>query len=148
MVPVMYVLSGTFEEPPQRTHFWNNMKLERETVDRLERSSMVFYRKDDIASKRFFSFIPLFHMPIFGGWKRYVVIRPAKIKGVWHVGWIAEDVCGISRIPLYGSVRLLLGDKPVSFFGVNEKTGEQILLRKIGFGVIGERDEYSSLPLL
>lgn len=88
-------------------------------------------------------------MPIFCGWTEYVVLEPASdIQGVWHVGWITVDVCGVTRIELKGPVRLLLGPHSVLFFGIDAVTGKQIPIRDIGRGTIGDGCSFASLPLV
>ncbi len=90
---------------------------------------------------------PIFHVPIFGGWRDYVVLSPYSVNQEWHVGWIASDVCGISRIKLSGPVRMLLGPGDVEFFGIDME-GCQIPICKIGQGKIGDGGKYKRTPLL
>ena len=85
---------------------------------------------------------------MFGGWKRYVVLSPiAEHNIVWHVGWIAGDVIGVSRIMCTGPVRVLVGSGVVFHFGLDED-GRQIPVLKIGRGSIGDGSPFGSLPLL
>lgn len=107
----------------------------------------VFCAGDKSARVRFWLKIPLFHIPLFGGWKNYVVLQPADSDQGWHIGWLAHDVAGVSRIKVRGPVRLLLGSGNVSFFGVNTE-GEQIKLCKIAQGRIGDGSTYAKTPLL
>lgn len=144
MVPIMYALSGTTESP-QRTHRWNNIKLRREDVQDLNFDYMVHCKGISGAMSRF---NPFFHLPIFGGWRDYVVLQPKASIKAWHVGWIANDSIGVSRITLCGPVRLLLGPGDVSFFGVCDNNNLQIALEKVGEGRIGCGGPYSRVPLL
>jgi hypothetical protein len=93
--------------------------------------------------------LPIFHMPIFGGWREYVVIQPSNSvqHDGWHVGWIAKDVVGVSQITLNGPVRLLLGPNAVSFFGVDAR-GNQIPIIKVGTGRVRIPCTHSQIPLL
>lgn len=149
MVPVMYLVSGTLKEAPQRTHFWNNKKLRPADVHHLSRKGMVSYRGLNGERKRFLSCIfPIFHTPIFGGWKNYVVIGTVENGRKWHVGWIAGDVIGVSRIVLTGPVRLLIGPRNVKFFGIAADNNYQVPIKKIGRGKVGNGGSYAKTPLL
>ncbi len=147
MLPIMYLLSGTFRESPQRTHRWNNVKLNLIDTWGMKDSLIVHARGDSRARARFWGGLPLFHMPIFGGWTRYVILRPSGFRQEWHVGWIAGDTAGVSRIVVRGPVRLLIGPDPVKFFGVSI-AGTQIPLRNLGEGIIGQCGPFAKLPLL
>src|SRR3989344_2294378 len=116
MIPVMYLVSGTLNEKPQKTHRWNNKKLTKAEVGSLNQEEMAHCRGVSYANKRH---LLRFHIPIFGGWQSYVVLEPEHPQG-WHVGWIPQDTAaGVSRIQLSGPVRLLLGPDEVSFFGIS-----------------------------
>lgn len=145
MTPLMYLISGTFTEIPQRTHRWNNRKLSAEQVEKLNDQLTLLVRKKRGASKRLGIF---FHIPILGGWRHYVVLR--SLEGVnWYVGWKTSDTAGgISAIPLSGPVRVLRGNEDVKFFGLNS-LGEQIPIELIFEGQIGDgRYESRNYPLL
>lgn len=148
MMPCMYALQGSVSESPQRTHFWNNLKLTAEDVRFLETEGMVSVAADQKAISRwFFAVIPIFHMPIFGGWKEYVVVCPVVSQNAWFVGWIADDVIGVSQIPLTSGVRLLINNGSVQFFGVNEH-GNQIYLEETGRGIVGKASvSHNTIPL-
>lgn len=145
MVPVMYILSGTIRESPQRTHRWNNIKLAKKYVDWMDRNKMVHYNGVERATSRTILRLPIFHIPILGGWQNYVVFQPLGYEDKWHVGWITEDVSGVSQIPNHGPARALLGPGNVSFFGVTPE-GTQIPLQKLSYGTIGEKRPYSNKP--
>ena len=148
MMPIMYIVSGTLSEAPQRTHWWNNEMLTARNVKYLLPHTMV--RSSGISSKKRFrsKVIPIFHLPIFGGWRHYVVLEPLCSQGApWHVGWITKDVIGVSWITLNGPVRVLIGPEAVSHFGLNTD-GTQVAVKKIGRGTIGNEGPYARLPLL
>jgi hypothetical protein len=147
MMPFMYCLAGTLEKP-QQTHFWNNTKLKPQDVAHLDPHRMVHCQGVVNASTRKILGIPVFHIPILGGWRNYIVLEPSEICGNgWHVGWVAHDVVGVSRIKLINHVRLLLGPGDVSFFGVSPD-GEQITVQQTGEGKIGDHGPYSKATLL
>lgn len=149
MIPIMYIISGTLREKPQETHFWNNLKLTQQDILYLDKDKMI-HCEGSSSAKRWWKRIPIFHMPIFGGWKKYILVQKAdewsEVKGDMYIGWICPEVVGVSRIPLRSPVRLLLGPGKVSFFGINSK-GEQFELEKVGIGYIGDGSSYGRYPL-
>jgi len=148
MVPIMYVVSGTFREKPQRTHAWDVQRLAEDEARRLSQAQMVFHRADRGAIARPRRWSIGFHVTIWRGWRKYVVLSPNR-NGGWYIGWVAHDKAGevgISRILLSGPVRMLLGPNDVSFFGVN-MSGFQIPICQIGEGRIGDRGPHSKVPL-
>ena len=72
LTPVMRALSGAPNESPQRTHIWNNTKLRTDQIAHLVFEDMVHCKGDPTATKLY----PFFHIPILGGWRNYVVLRP------------------------------------------------------------------------
>jgi len=147
MLPVMYMLQGNISEIPQRTHRWNNVHLNNYQITDLQADKIEIISGHQQASRRWLGPIPLFHMPIFGGWKKFVVLQPKSEIEEWYIGWVAFDALGISKIPLAGSVRLGLGPRQAQFFGLNSD-GQQIDIDVIGEGFIGQAGEYSKIPLL
>lgn len=146
MVPIMCIISGTFREVPQQTHAWNNTKLKPEQVQHLKIEMKVYCGGIKSVKERWWSKLPLFHIPIFGGWKDYVVLRPTDDQ-VWHIGWVAHDVIGVSRIAVKGPVRVLLGPEATSYFGLDAK-GKQIKLSELSRGQIGDGGTFKNTPLL
>lgn len=143
LMPCMYILSGTFSETPMLTHRWNNVRLSAESIGHLDRRQMTLHA--GIRGERPRSRL-LFHLPILGGWRNYIVLAPQEHVS-WHLGWITEDVIGVSQILLGGSVRALLGPGAVLFFGI-QPDGAQLNVVDIGRGRIGEGGEYARLPLV
>jgi hypothetical protein len=150
MIPIMYGTAGTFNEAPQRTHRWNNIKLKAEEIDWLNPVGIV--KCDGIGKKHWYEKLPLlyilFHLPAFGGWRDYVVLRPLHTTGAWYVGWRAGDCAGVSRIPLMGDVRMLLGSGDVEFFGIDAETGVQRAIQEVGRGQCGKGGPFALTPLL
>lgn len=150
MMPIRYLMQGTVCEKPYRTHRWNRMEFT--PSDPLEKKAMVKVAGDPKAVKqRMIGFIPLFHIPILGGWREYVVLELSDETVRYHIGFkFKEDgveYYKISIIPIRGRVRMLRGDKDVCFFAVS-RTGRQLPLRIVGFGRIGVRGPYSQDPFL
>lgn len=144
MMPLMYLVSGTLKESPQRSHAWHNRKLSDEEINTLSSDKMVHCKGDTRALNRN---IILFHIPILGGWREYVVVGPDTSE-VWNAGWITADARDISSIPLVGPVRLLTGPHDTSFFGIKHQTGEQVAIKKVGVGKIGKGGSFAQLPLI
>lgn len=145
VAPLMYALSGTLRESPQRTHFWNTIHLQPEAVSHLDTRMMI--HREGIPGETWIW--PLFHIPILGGWHNFVILRSEWKDRTrpWHIGWKSNRYAGISRIALYGFwVRMLLGPGDVSFFAVSD--GCQVSLRLIGTGSIGDGGPFRKIPLL
>ena len=105
MLPVMYVLQGTFKEMPQQTHRWNNLKFPLTELAYLRSEAMVTVSGDSTAVRRWWGPLPIFHIPLLGGWSKFVVLEPIKpvVEG-WYVGWIAGDaIAGVSQIIIFCS---------------------------------------------
>lgn len=147
MVPLMYLISGTLKEVPQQGHRWNSVRLSQSDVDGLDKSIMVhcFGISDKVIHSRW---IFLFHIPILGGWRNYVVLEPEKPGRDWYIGYQTNDIIGVSRIRLTGRVRMLIGHGDVSFYGIDAEYHEQIAIREIGRGRIGEGGKFAKEKLL
>lgn len=147
MMPVMLVCQFTLTESLQRTHFWNNQKLSDKEKNRLDVSMGVESHGDPAVNQRWVDKnFPIFHIPILGGWKKFIVVEPEDDEETWFPGWMAEDVTGVSQIKVVGRVKLLLGPGKVTFFGV-DRFGEQIFLKRVGSGVLGKKSPYRKVPL-
>jgi len=90
----------------------------------------------------------LFHIPILGGWRNYTVLEPEKPGRDWYIGYKTNDIIGISRIILTGRVRMLIGHGNVSFYGIDAECYEQIAIREIDRGRIGEGGKFAKEKLL
>ena len=156
--PFMRIISGAPYESPQETHRWNVQNISIEEQNKINYAIDVpvegVYR--GYLGKKHGGF--LFHLPVLGGWKAYVVIEPIRENknDTWFVGWFGEDEHGgkydlkLSRLPLTESqVRLLKGPVGVNtkFFALDAK-GKQIELKLVGEGVVGDGGKYSTLRLL
>ncbi len=103
-------------------------------------------RGDPSASVRYWWKFPVFHAPIVGGWRNYIVLQSLHIHTPWYVGWIAGDIIGVSRLS-FPAVRVLRGKRDTRFFGVTAD-GTQVPLKHVGCGRIGDGSPYGELPLL
>lgn len=146
MILFMYLAAWSFESP-QRTHRWNNKKLKEQDLHFLNAHYTVKLPGKKGAGCRFFFGIPVFHIPILGGWKHYDVLDVPS-KKTWHIGWLADDVRGISRILLTGPVRVLIGPSSVRFFAIDAMTGYQIPLQYKASGRAGNGGPFCHLPFL
>lgn len=150
LVPVMYLFQGNCKEVPQRTHVWNNQKYRGERYVRSVSDDFTVYDKGNFL-ERSRGWVR-FHLPIAGGWKKFLVVSPVLEEHTpWHIGWHDWDsggeFAGISLIPVVGPVRVLQGDQPMRFFGISP-LGDQVPITLKGFGHIGKAGAYAKLPLL
>ena len=137
MRPLMYVLGHCKPDSIQETHPWHQQTIDPQRVNP-DLSIFVTGEKEALSAR----LGPLYHM--FGGWKHYVLLEA---EPPFHVGWIfnrdnqAEpEQSALSRHRIKdSSVRLLTGPEATTtqFFALNPE-GEQILIRKIGKGVLGD----------
>lgn len=137
----MYLIAGTFKEKHQQTHKWNIRRLKPSQVESLDTNLFLYVPGADSFIKKHWGI--LFHFPILGGWKHYVTLVPIEYVGNWHIGWNDE----VSAIVLNGPVRMLRGPNGQSFFALSE-SGEQVRLKQVGTGEIGNNDPDSRYPLL
>lgn len=149
MDPVMRFGAGddAQDEAPQETHRWNNHHLDRSLIRLVDtHPTKLVSVNGDLDACRRGAF--RFHMPRFGGWRKYVVISPtpAWLLEPWHIGWVSDDVFGVSRLPLCGPVRVLRGPYSTSFFGISSN-GEQIGVEWSGSGEIGRGGPFSRISL-
>ena len=142
--PLMYILAGTVWEEPPQTYPWNLERLRPRQIQSFDRTPAWMVPVD--AATGAVKLGVRSHMPVFGGWRDYVVLEPVEYVGEWYIGWI-RDVVEASRTPLQGRVRMRRGDLSVLFFGTT-KNGTQIRIRLVGEGRIGEGGLHAQVPLL
>ena len=147
--PVMRILSGraACHESPQQTHPWNHVSFDASVTSLLDPTQMADCAGIATAKPSYWHGINRCHMPIFGGWKNYVVLEQLGV-AVWYVGWITPTNVGVSRIPLYGPVRMLIGPQDVSFFALDTLNKRQRKIYNLGQGEIGRGGIFSMLQLL
>lgn len=146
MRPFMYVVSGTCWEAPQGTHAWNWHKITHAEAGALSTAMMVTSPGRHGECGRHHRLISRYHMPVFGGWRRYIVLEPVTHSRPWYVGWITTDQAGVSRIPIAERVRVLEGPEPTRWFGLDD-CGSQVVIWECGKGKIGEGGPFVRIPL-
>lgn len=138
---IMLVQSVSWKESPQLTHFWNNQKHSRESLEHLSRKLMVAHA--GISQSRNVPGIER-HLR----WKRYYVLEPIQKDIVWHVGWRYSDGSGgVTRLLVKRSVRVLVDEGSAEFFGISARWNVQIPIKKIGEGSLG-RKAFADIPLI
>jgi hypothetical protein len=156
MWPLMFVLGGLKRDSVQETHFWHNQSIDRSEINSL--LSVVVSGDDEraiVKTNRIFPF-PMFHVPIFGGWRNYVVLQVQSDISYWHVGWIHRTCTSGSRL-LETVQRLRIIEprvkvltQPIGFvteyFAIGP-LGEQLPLAVVDHGVLGDM-KYPSIRLL
>jgi hypothetical protein len=139
----MRLISGAPFETPQETHGWNVQRVSPEKRNEIDDAPGVQVAGTYEGYLGKSHGVGLFHFPIFGGWKEYVVLETDTIQ-LWHLGWIVEGMgrsyFDLSRLTLREPrVRVL---KPpagtsVLFYAV-DGSGVQVPLKLIGEGAIGD----------
>ena len=142
LAPAMWVL-GKFKPPLMETHPWHMQNIHCDLVP------------DDIGEKvigqdpsRYdFDDWGLFHMPLFGGWKNYLVLEAKDFKKYWRVGWKVlffdkqkGQVCQVHKLKIYQPRIILLtgiNDSEKIGFGVND-SNQLIPVKIVGKGVLGD----------
>jgi hypothetical protein len=142
--PLMRFVSGAPDEAPQQTHNWNRTPLSVEQAQRLQPGLMLQYEgnKDGMQGRR----VIMHHVPILGGWRKYVVVKPPR-EGTWYLGWQTWEFTQVSRISLTTPARILVSSDDMKLFALDAE-GRQIALEHIGEGQIGQGGPYAQLPLL
>lgn len=140
----MVILSGFSGDSIQKTHPWHSLNIDRATIT--PNNALKVNGRD--ISKIKDVWCGLFHMPIFGGWKSYVVLKPKKPIKVWFIGWKTKRLCQINIIPLSGMVKMLTSIKGTEtlFFGM-DKDKNIIELEVVDFGENGDK-KFKNVPLL
>lgn len=141
LLPIMWVLCGCRDL--QESHLWH---IQRFDCPFIQDSAGVTIVGDETswAQERH---LALFHMPIFGGWKKYITLEVQKFDNYWHVGWKVKyfdvkrrEKCEIQKLKIFNNqIRVLVGQKDSTkmFFGLNS-SGEIIPVKKVGKGVLGD----------
>lgn len=148
LTPIMFIIGGFKKENIQHHHGYHAVnfygELDKYKVVELLADSPSKYG----SSGGFLVHKGLFHMPIFGGWKNYVVLENMDFKDYWFIGWKTGGYFQYSTLSLKQPyVRLLKGRKGSKsyFFGLNSK-GQQVKLGVVAHGVLGDK-KYPHIPL-
>ncbi len=156
MWPLMFALGGFKRDSIQETHFWHNQSIDKSQID--SRLTVVISGDDGRAStksNRVFP-LPMFHVPIFGGWRNYVILELQSDASHWHVGWIHRKCTPGSRL-LHTVQRLRIAERRVKvltqsigfvteYFAIGP-LGQQLPLALRDHGVLGDM-KYPSVRLL
>ena len=151
MRPIMYAGAGTLKEQAQETHRWHIQKLKPNLVSSIDVQQAITVESMDNSTRM--PGYALFHLPLFGGWRDYIVLQ-AESNEPWHIGWYTQKDGNIIRfdihkLPLQNEpVRMLKGlqDRTTTFFAVDQH-GTQIPLTVLGHGRIGQTKKFKSVRL-
>lgn len=145
MIPLMYLISGTYKERPQESHIWHGQNIPEDNLPSIDKDLSVASHSHEISTRKHGGI--LFHLPIFGGWKDYTVLESENFNSEWYIGWIVRNSSSnsvtrfqVHKLPLTDSkVRMLTGNSnySVMFFAVNTQ-GVQIPLKEVATGRIGD----------
>lgn len=143
MVPIMWALQGFAIEKPQELHRWHRQDVACAWVDE-SRALFVPASGNPRSGER----VPqalhgiFIHLTPISNWKSYVVLEASGFSSYWHVGWKIRTVngtlqCQTEGLRIYSPFVKMLTGRDAFFFGINKK-GEQIPLRTVGRGIIGD----------
>lgn len=155
MSPLMRLISLAPFESPQESHAWHAQKLDDANIRSLDEQKCVKVRGDDPSIIKTGEGA-LFHIPLIGGWKNYIVLQTESGGSAWHVGWIVRDSethevirAELHKLPLCNPrVRMLIGppERTTTFFAVNED-GAQLRTEEVGRGKMGDGSVYKHIRL-
>ncbi len=143
--PLALLVSGAPLETPKRTHPLNRVALEQGDLFSLSPKWMIHCVGDANALK---SDGLRRHMPLFGGWTLFVVMKPTNCNKKWRCGWKSGRDVGLSQVLIEGPVRMMIGPGDVDFFGIEADSEVQVRLEQIGTGRIGQKGPHSRILLL
>lgn len=129
--PIMFLLQGNFRESPQETHPWHVKRFVWKKKGILIKGNDHESRFGQSGlSKRF----GLFHMPILGGLKKYVILENSNYNNYWNIGWNDQ----IQKLRIHDKrVKLLVGKENFDAHGLSDNK-EEVELKIIDFGKIGD----------
>lgn len=134
--PFMFILGG-FKFPLQQSHPWHMAKMDKNLINK--NNSIMISKLDELAKFGHTSPFGLYHMPIFGGLTKYVVVEADSFDIHWHVGWKDTNRCQVNRLKIYENrLKLLLGKDAYNAFALND-SGDFLTFKVIGEGKIGDR---------
>lgn len=136
--PCMWILGG-FVFPVQETHPWHVKKWNWKSVgvNILGNDSRALFGQSGISK-----YFGIYHMPIFGGLKKYVVLENNNFKKYWNIGWNGR----IQILKIYEpKIALLAGKEGYKAFAISDDSNET-KLKIIAFGELGD-GKYNSIRL-
>jgi len=134
--PFMWILGG-FRFPVQESHPWNVKKW-----DWGGKKGLKILRADKNAKFGHENVFGLYHMPIFGGLTKYVVIEATGFDKYWFVGWKGQ----IQSLRIKeNKIMLLIGKNGFTAYGLGDN-GMDLRLKTVGFGELGD-GKYNGIRL-
>lgn len=142
MRPIMYLLGGGSSDAVQETHPWHVWRgFDPSEID----LTLAVKHKGTDTTKYTKRLLFLFHAPLFGGWKKYVVLKLTKNTAAYNVGWVVKEgelikEYGIQMLTLAAEpVRMLSGPKTcTTYFFAISADGVQQELTIIDQGTLGD----------
>lgn len=134
--PFMWILGG-FIFPIQETHAWHVKRWNWKNTD-----GLIIKKFDNNAKFGHSSPLGLFHMPLFGGLTKYVVIEANGFNKYWNVGW--EEGINLLRIT-EKRIILLTGKKGFIAYGLGDGR-RNLKLKVVGYGTLGD-NKYKGIRL-
>ncbi len=136
LYPLMIFLGG-FIFPAQESHPWNVKKWGWSERNGLQIKGMDKKAKFDHSAP-----FGLYHMPIFGGLTKYVVIEAFGFDKYWYVGWTNN----IQSLKIkQNRIKLLTTKKGFTAYGLGDN-GKSLKLKIVGYGELGDH-KYNGLRL-
>ncbi len=125
-----------FNFPLQETHHWHTYNIDK---NKIKKGTLIYAQKSN-AKYGHSAKLGLYHMPVFGGLDRYVVLEAQGFKDFWYVGWSGGDArAQIHRLPIKDSQIKLLTPIRGSYEAIGfDKDGKQLKLKIVGYGKIGD----------
>jgi hypothetical protein len=154
LAPLMYVLGGCKLDSIQETHYWHCQRVS--APHEVDYIASIIIRGDDSSSfANALTPLPLFHIPLIGGWRNYAILEVQSTVATWHVGWIHLVVPAGSR-PRSHVQRLPIAERNIrvlkhphgyvtKFFAV-DSCGNQIPVKCVGEGRLGD-NRYKNIRL-
>lgn len=130
LMPIMWCLGG-FVLPIQETHPWYVKKWEfrGEALHILGKDNMAMFGQSGISK-----YLGLYHMPIFGGLRKYVVLENKNYRKYWNIGWNGH----IQILKIYKpKIALLVGKEGYNTFAISDDSNET-KLKVVGSGELGD----------
>jgi hypothetical protein len=141
--PFMWLLNG-FKFPLQETHAWHVYRIDPKFIK--PGNSIKIDSEDTMARFTHNSPLGLYHMPIFGGLTKYVVVEVSKYTDHWHIGWGGINMVQIHKLKITENrLKLLTGKGAWRGFAVDD-AGKILRLKIVGFGRIGD-NKYNGVRL-
>jgi hypothetical protein len=153
MKPIMFVLRGYKTDSLQETHKWHVYNIDPKRIDLSLAVENHGKDKSKYSIENKASF--LFHAPILGGFRDFSVYEVNQRDAPFYVGWIVYRSSDnellkaqVQKLPIKSSqIRLLDGtSKSWGYFFALNKDGNQIIIKKIGAGSIGDKS-YTNVKL-